>query len=207
VRFTWVPGMALSQTRKRIESLHSAVNSAQLGTNALEVSTKSTEAVGVALSAFNLRLRGSDGIELSVESAYQGSKVFALGGPFHDLYRMSSIHAKQDGRLHASGAIVGFDYFGQRWSISPRSAFYDWLYVSALARDQSLTKSLERFDCFTDIAFNPNKSFNCQARAVALHMSLRWRGQLDLALASQTSFLSVLGRVPTLNEDQPDLIG
>lgn len=207
VAFDWVPGMALSQARRRIESLHAAVRRSLNLHSALEVSSKSPDALGVSLSAFNLTVRPRSGETMSVEAAYQGSKVFAGGGPFRDIYRMPPIDAKRDERLRTGGRIVGFDYFGQRWETFPKSAFYDWLYVSALAQDERLSASLDRFECFTDIAFNPEKSFNCQARAVALHVSLRWRGLLESALASQAAFLGVLGRVPTLDDGQPDLIG
>ncbi|MFO0963726.1 MAG: hypothetical protein U0625_12610 [Phycisphaerales bacterium] len=207
VAFDWIPGMALSQARRRIESLHSAVGRVLGKNSVLEVSSKSPDPVGVSLSAFNLRLRAESGDIMSVEAAYQGSKVFASGGPFRDIYRMPSIDAKRDERLRTSGPIIGFDYFGQRWGAFPKSAFYDWLYVSALSQDERLSTSLDRFECFTDIAFNPGRSFNCQARAVALLVSLKWRGLLESALASQTAFLGVLGRVPTLDDDQPDLIG
>lgn len=207
VAFDWIPGMALSQARKRIEALHAAIARDLHKGAALEVSSKSPDPLGVSLSAFNLTVKAASGEVMSVEAAYQGSKVFAAGGPFREIYRMAAIDAKRDERLRMSGRIVGFDYFGQRWDTFPKSAFYDWLYVSALAQDERLSTSLNRFDCFTDIAFNPDKSFNCQARAVALHVSLRWRGLLGSALASQAAFLGVLGRVPTLDEGQPDLIG
>jgi hypothetical protein len=207
VTFEWIPGMALSQARRRIESLHAEIDRTLHKSFVLEVSSKSPDPVGVSLSAFNLKLQAASGETMSVEAAYQGSKVFADGGPFRDIYRMPSIDAKHDERLRTSGRIVGFDYYGQQWTTFPKSAFYDWLYVSALAQNERLSASLDRFECFTDIAFNPKKSFNCQAQAVALHVSLRWRGLLESALASQAAFLCVLGRVPTLDDDQPDLIG
>jgi hypothetical protein len=120
---------------------------------------------------------------------------------------MPPIDAKRDERIRTSGPIVGFDYFGQRWETFPRSAFYDWLYVSALAHDERLSGSVDQYECFTDVAFNPKKSVNCQARAVALHVSLKWRGLLGSALASRVAFLGVLGKVPTLDDGHPELIG
>jgi hypothetical protein len=207
VAFDWIPGMALSQARRRIQSLHSAIGRSLQRESVLEVSSKSPDVLGVSLSAFNLRVRSAAGESMSVEAAYQGSKVFSSAGPFRDIYRMAPIEAKRDERLRTSGGIVGFDFFGQRWATFPKSAFYDWLYVSALAQDEQLSTNLDRFECFTDIAFNPEKSFNCQARAVALYVSLRWRGLLAPALASQAAFLGVLGGVPTLDDGQPDLIG
>lgn len=207
VSFTWVPGLSLQQARKRIDALHAAVRTVLKVRHILEVSTKSSSHLGVELSAFNLSLISPSGRAISVESAYQGSKVFTSNGPYHDLYQVLPLEAKQDQRVRAGGRIVSFDYFGQQWSAYPRSAFYDWLYLSALARDRDLSRAVEPFECFTDIAFNPKKSFNCQARAVALHVSLRARGVLDEALSCQTKFLALLGRVPTLDDTQPNLFG
>ena len=41
-----------------------------------------------------------------------------------------------------------------------------------------------------DIEFNPKKSFNCQARACALLVSLRTLNKLDDALESQSAFIA-----------------
>lgn len=207
IQFDWIPGMSISQARKRIDALHEAARRTLGIENILEVSSKSANSLGTALSAFNLRLGTPDGSMTTVESAYQGSKVFAGTGPFHDIYRMPSIDAKRDERVRTSGRIVSFRYFSEEWPTIPRSAFYDWLYVNALAQNQDLSKSVADYGCFTDIAFNPEKSFNCQARAVALCVSLQWRGALEQALQSQGAFLETLGRVPTLDDGQPDLIG
>jgi hypothetical protein len=207
IEFDWIPGMSLSQSRKRIDALHEATRKRLRISRILEVSSKSADQLGTALSAFNLRLQDPDGLHPTVESAYQGSKVFAGAGPFHDIYRMPSIDAKRDDRVRNGGAIVGFRYHCDEWPTVPRSAFYDWLYVTALSQNRELSNEVAGYDCFTDIAFNPEKSFNCQARAVALCVSLQWRGALDRALKSQEAFLETLGRVPTLDDEQPDLIG
>ncbi len=39
--------------------------------------------------------------------------------------------------------------------------------MTALFQNPELSKELLRFEAFTDIAFNPQKSLNCQARAAA----------------------------------------
>ncbi len=59
----------------------------------LEISTKSDELLGQRLSAFNLKIETDMG-EISVEAAFQGSKVFEQGGPFTDIYRKDSYAAK-----------------------------------------------------------------------------------------------------------------
>ena len=110
---------------------------------------------------------------MSVECAYQGSKVFEGGGPYHDLYAVSSREAKKDPRLRNSGEVIAFDFLGESFPIEPQTAFYNWLYITALSQmDSRLEKELEEFEGFSDIAFNPKHSINCQARAVAVFVAL-----------------------------------
>ena len=52
--FEWFSGFAISQKQKSIESLHHAILKADADARPLEISTKSREAIGVNLSAFNL---------------------------------------------------------------------------------------------------------------------------------------------------------
>ena len=61
--------------------------------------------------------------------------------------------------------------------LEPRTFFYDWLYVSALAGHPELVNELEHRAAFTDIEFNPKRSINCQAHSVALFQGIAggWR--------------------------------
>ena len=61
--------------------------------------------------------------------------------------------------------------------LEPRTFFYDWLYVSALAGHPELVNELEHRAAFTDIEFNPKRSINCQAHSVALFQGIvgGWR--------------------------------
>ncbi len=190
VPFEWFPGFAISQMQKSIQSLHAAA-AAQRIVPIIDISSKSTEKLGVALSAFNLKLEAK-GLMLTVESAYQGSKVFEQGGPFRELYTASSRDAKMDERIRQSGDLVAFDFMGERWPLNPTSAFYDWLYINALRCNPSLSNALLTYQGFSDIAFNPSKSWNCQARAAAVYVSLQSRGLLDAALSSQGAFIQML---------------
>ena len=190
IEFHWNPGFAPIQKKKNIVALHEAA--AKRGLSALlEVSTKSEEKIGQHLSAFNLKIKTTLG-EISIESAYQGSKVFENGGPFHDIYEMDSWSAKKDQRLKNSGQIKEFNYFGQRWPIIPKTAFYDWLYLSALEPHQEYLKRLFEYEGFTDIEFNPEKSINCQARTCALLVSLIKIDALSDALRSQSDFVAMI---------------
>lgn len=172
IEFKWFPGFSKKQVQKTIESMHEAA--ARLGISpVLEVSRKSRSSLGASLSAFDLLLKSPFGQEISVECAYQGSKVFEKGGPFHDLYLATSREAKTDERLRNSGEVTAFDYFGKEFPIEPQTAFYDWLYMTALShRSARIVEELRPYKGFSDIAFNPKSSINCQARAAASFVSL-----------------------------------
>ena len=128
------------------------------------------------MSAFNLKFRAPSGQTMSVECAYQGSKVFDEGGPYHDLYGVSSREAKTDRCLQTSGELIGFNFFGEYFPIEDKAAFYafyDCLYIKALWEyGRNLAPELIKFQGFSDIVFNPQRSFNCQARAAAIFVSL-----------------------------------
>ncbi|APA86124.1 hypothetical protein BJG93_12480 [Paraburkholderia sprentiae WSM5005] len=189
VDFQWFAGMALSQAQKSIASLHA--HAAEDGLHdLLEISSKSPDEDGVALSAFNLSfttLKYSR--TFSVEMAFQASKVFERGGPYKDLLETDSRTAKRDERLKASGRLVKFIFMQSEFPLQPTTYFYDWLYINALAKNRHLWGTLKKAGGFTDIAFNPAKSLNCQAFSAALFVSLEHAGKLDEALASPQSFL------------------
>lgn len=157
----------------------------------LEVSTKSDELLGQKLSAFNLKLDTPVG-RLSVESVYQGSKVFEFGGPFIDIYSMNSKSAKTDLRLKKSGELIGFNYFGETWSNIPRHAFFNWLYLTAIYPYKGILKQLENYQSFSDIEYYSKLKGNSQARACALLKSLIKLNLLDAALVNQTSFIELV---------------
>jgi hypothetical protein len=175
IEFQWFPGFALSQTQKSIRSLHDAAQK-QGFFPILEISTKSEKSLGVLLSAFNLELSATEHLTISVESAFQGSKVFKYGGPYKDLYTKSGKEAKTDPRIKNSGPLVGFDFFGEKFTLEPKTAFYDWLYLRALCTHKNLSTSIMVYKGFSDIAFNPEKSINCQARSAALFVALENAG-------------------------------
>jgi hypothetical protein len=205
VDFQWFPGMALSQARKSIEALH-VVARKEIGvTEVLEISSKSPTELGVSLSAFNLMIKTvKHEREFSLECAYQASKVFERGGPYLDLLDARSIDAKRDLRLVESGRLTGFSFFGTKWGLQPLTAFYDWLYINALHKHRSLAEQVLNYSAFSDIAFNPERSLNCQAYAAALYVSLHQRGLLTTeVLKDQQRYLSVIstGSVSNAHEN------
>lgn len=176
--FNWFPGFSISQKQKSIESLHRSFLEKYEGKRVLEISSKSESELGVSLSAFNLQIELSSGHKASVESLYQASKVFEKGGPFVDIRYKTSLEAKRDERLKASGEVIGFMHKRERWDIEPKTAFYNWLYLNVLNLNDDLKNEVVQYDAFTDIEFNPKKSFSCQAEAIALYVSMRRKGLL-----------------------------
>jgi hypothetical protein len=200
VEFQWFPGMSVSQKQKSVDSLHANAQNIEGLDRVLEVSSKSREELGVSLSAFNLNFTTLKHKQtMTVECAFQGSKVFERGGPFVDIFDMTSREAKKDDRLRSSGRLVGFSFFGARWELEPQTAFYDWLYINALNKQASLTEHLLTYSAFTDIEFNPERSINCQAYSVALYVALHKRGLLQKALSSKEDFLNVVGSATISN--------
>lgn len=192
VSFEWHPGMAPSRKRMNVASLHEAAHACSLSP-LLEVSTKGDNPLGQRLSAFNLTVDTPETGEISVESAFQGSKVFTRGGPFTDLYGMSGRQVKSDQRLRTSGSLLRFEFAGERWGLQPVTAFYDWLYLRALKQHPELGAELPDFAGFTDIEFNPKRSLNCQARSCALYVALVKSGRLEQALADKDAYLGTVG--------------
>jgi len=205
VDFQWHPGFAKSQKQKSIRDLHAMALETYHVKNPLEVSSKSEDLLGVALSSFNLKFTTKKGRTLTVEAAFQGSKVFENGGPFKDIFDKTPLNAKRDARLRNSGSLTKFEFFGVDWPLKPLTSFYDWLYIKALLKNEKLASAVTDHDGFTDIEFNPERSINCQARAVAFYCALYHSDKLEYALQSQEVFMSLYpGRVA--DPHQPDKI-
>ena len=205
VEFEWFAGMATSQKQKSINSLHKAAQLEGIS-DILEVSTKSEEVLGNQLSAFNLTYTTSKGKVLLLEVAFQGSKIFENGGPYHDLYDKDPLEVKKDERVSKDFIITGFDFQGELWNNEPKTAFYDWLYINAVNQKldndtEFLFENISGYSAFTDIEFNPKKSLNCQARSCAVFVSLVRKNLLSIALESRESFLDVLSDDPFYNVD------
>lgn len=208
VDFEWFPGMALSQAQKSVESLHAAARDAVGVESILEISSKSKLELGVKLSAFNLMIKTvKHEREFSVECAYQASKVFERGGPFTDLLSKTSLEAKRDPRLNLHGRMTEFVFFKQIWPLEPRTAFYDWLYMNALHKHPEFSGDILGYEAFTDIAFNPERSINCQAYAAALYVSLVRRNMLDRTfLQDQQRYLDTVKSMKVSNSHENTVV-
>ena len=202
VEFKYSTGFAISQKRKSVNSLHEAFLQYHPDYKVLEVSTSSELQLGMLLSAFNLR-RTIDGKSYSVEALFQASKVFENGGPYEDLLNRPNYEIKKDTRLKDSGYLTGFRCFGEEFPLEPKTFFYDWLYINALKENPRISNQLMEFNAFTDIAFNPTKSINCQARTCAIFVSLNKAGVLEEALKNKDNFVSIVyGGAPVKYEQE-----
>lgn len=190
VDFTYYPGFSTVQKQKCIDSLHNAFKQQYGDTSILEVSRKSSLELGIKLSAFNLKYSFAD-VTTTVESAFQGSKVFVDGGPYSDLILKPSAVAKKDPRIRSGSNLIEFRLNGCSFPIIPQTFFYDWLYCNAVVQNASLLESALQYMAFTDIEFNPQKSINCQARSMAILVSLA-RSNLLSIVSSPDSFLEAV---------------
>ena len=67
-----------------------------------------------------------------------------------------------------------FIFNGISFPLEPKTYFYNWLYINALMRNKKLIQEIldYGYNAFTDIEYNPKKSINCQAQALAIGISL-----------------------------------
>ena len=192
IEFKFYNGFAISQKIKSINSLHKSAKAEGIK-NILEISTKSNSEIGWALSAFNLMVEFDGDKQISLECAFQGSKVFEGNIQYKDIYHKTSIEAKKDVRLKQSGNIIGFEFEGEFWENEPKTAFYDWMYINALYKNRrDIVDELLTYSAFSDIEFNPKKSINCQARTCAVLVSLVKLNLIDEALRSKDRFIKIV---------------
>ncbi len=192
--FVYYSGFALSQSRKSIESLHDhfVSNNREFDGLLLEISTKSNFPLGVRLSAFHLMYSFMDGRQYSVENVFQSGKCFSNGQRYPEILDLSASEAKKYPALRTSGDVVSFQLEGTEYPTEPKTFFYHWLYVNALFQNQDLANEVVKYRAFTDIAFNPAKSINCQARSAALFVALHESGLLHEAISSPERFTELV---------------
>jgi type I restriction enzyme M protein len=168
--------------------MHDKINEQYPNLRVLEISTKSSVPLGINLSAFNLKFYDTENQMHCIENVFQSSKVFSNGGPYRDLLNCSPRDAKRDERLKTSGELECFDFESVVFQLEPKSNFYDWIYVNALCQNPKLSDELinNGYTAFTDIEFNHKKSVNCQARAVAIFVSLFYANNLAVVKSQET---------------------
>lgn len=191
--FPWASGFSEVQKKKNIVSLHETAKRYGVE-NILEISTKSAEKLGRHLSAFSLKVYVGDE-KFPLESVYQGAKVFEKSGPFPEIFDMPPREAKRFIRENDRGRLIRFELEGKRFPLSPKNAFYDWLYIRALVDHSDWISRNVKYDAFTDIEFNPAKQVNCQARAFAEYLSLLSRSKLQDAADDFETFADMLSPI------------
>ena len=75
IEFDYFSGFAVSQKQKSIRALHESFMDLFPEKKILDISTKSTENLGISLSAFNMEIN-NEGKRINLECAFQGSKKF-----------------------------------------------------------------------------------------------------------------------------------
>jgi len=207
VEFKWFPGFSTSQKQKSIESLHQNYLVENPDSKILEISSKSIDPLGMQLSAFNLKIQHNQQ-KIPVENIFQSSKVFEKGGPYMDLLLAPPREAKTDARLKGSGELIKFNFLGE-WPLNPKTLFYDWIYLKALSENHHLSMELIKYDAFTDIEYNPSKSFNCQARSAALFVYLHNHNLLHKVLEDsnylKTRLDGIYGKSEMIETQQQNL--
>ena len=207
IDFPWVMGMAKSQARKRVLSLHEAATKVSLE-NLLEISTASNSTVGIRLSAFNLSVTVNfgtlDSLNLqthSVETVYQSSKVGRYAGknigPHPDWLGLTGKEVKSNIKGIKMDSIELYRYGKNAWPSQPSESFFTWLYINGLMQQGGLIEQLAQYDGFTDIYFNPKKTKNCQARAAAQAVSMYKIGQLETIMKTRRSYLQFAKEHPS----------
>lgn len=194
VDFEWFPGFSKVQKQRSVESLHNSFSQYH-NQNILEVSTASIKELGVALSAFNLKIETKKGYHFTVEQLFQTSKVFKREGVQTKLLEegMDSKNLKKRMReLHETDELTGFECFGRVFKLKPETLFYNWLYIQALVNNPELSLKILEYNAFSDISFNPKKSINCQAEACAIYVMLKRKNNLDEALKSTEIFEEIV---------------
>ena len=204
IEYIFSPGFAKIQKEKNIKSIKENIEKKEGFENKiLEISTKSDTDLGVKLSAFNLSIKTKKDRIISVEMLFQSSKKFEKGGPFLDILDKDSKFAKKDTRLRESGELVSFIYKGEKWELEPKTLFYDWLYINVLninIEEKKINlKEIKKYQIFTDVEFNHEKSINCQARSLALYIVLHNMKQLKKSLKDKEVFKKNLKKIYNLS--------
>jgi len=182
VEFEWNGGFAKTQKQKNIRALHENYRERRSDKKVLEISSKSLQEGGEALSAFFLPKYVPElGKSVPVECVFQSGKIFMNGGPYKDLLCATPREAKKDERLKTSGRLKCFMFDGKEYPLIPKTIFYDYIYINALLENEKLAEIALQYDAFTDIEFNPEKSLNCQAKACATFVALSRLGLLSQA--------------------------
>lgn len=167
--FDFFGGFSLAQKQRTIDAFHEAIYNDGID-SVLEISRKSKDPIGNALSAFNLMLT-INGQTRPIECIYQSSKVFNNNIQFKEALELQPLQAKkliQEKVENQNLILTGFNCFGVDFPLSPTTIFYDYIYVLALSQNHAVSSKVVENYCFTDVEFNHKKQFASQARSCAI---------------------------------------
>ena len=194
IEIKWL-GTVPVKMKEHLRELHAKLSTLYPDKKILEISSYSSDPLGVSLSAFNLQFFHKDANKLlPVEAVYQASKVSTAGGPHLELLDATGKEAKNSTKKKSKDKLVCFELYGDKYPITPDTLFYDWLYINALLQPQNkqLVDELLKLDAdiYTDVAFSIN-GIACQAKSVAIFMSLNKQGLLRQKTASLEEFRTI----------------
>ena len=141
VTFTYIKGMAFSQKVKNALSFHQSIQEQFPNDRILEVSTKSSNDLGVALSAFNLKLD-----DRPIESIYHSCKVFSDGVRFDFLRDWAPRDVKRYIRENGDKELKCYRYSDEDIPLETGTLFYDYIYIQALRQVPEVSVLLENYD-------------------------------------------------------------
>lgn len=156
VNFKWISGCSYNNKCRTRDSLEEEIEKIYDVDKWLEISTVSDKDIGKKLSALNLMLTLSNSNSYPVEKIYQSSKVY------------------EDGK------ITSFKFKSTEFENNPYGMYYDYIYMLALYQHKDYHQLIKDYNLFTDIFFNPKKSLNTQARAIAIFKTLYNNDYLDI---------------------------
>lgn len=200
VDFQWTPGATSGQKKSNIDRLHAAAGHRNL-TRLLDVTPESGNQSGSRVLPSNLAVEDDRHYIIPVLAAFHGSKVFASGGPFVDLYRKSQKDVLIDPRLTGSGKLHGYRFMGLEWGLKSESMFYDWLVVQSIDRYPGLNSEIRGYGGFTEISCPSGGVSICHARSCALYVGLAEKNLLGEVAASQDLFIKILIQDPFYQGD------
>lgn len=194
IDFNWFAGYSIGQKQKSVESLHANAIELELCSSPLEISTKSKVVLGYNLSAFNLKGYSTDPAYsngCSLETLYQTSKVFNDGTHCTEYLSINPKETRKKIREKEHLGLKEFKEGGTSWPLEPKGCFYNFIYIRSLNQFPEMMEQLSKYDAFTDIEFNPQKSFSCQAEAISIFIGLI-NAKIDISnvLSSKEKFLN-----------------
>ncbi len=203
--FDFYSGFSVEQKQKTINAFHKEIYKSGIK-NVLEISRKNDNEIGIRLSAFNLQILLNEH-KYPVECIYQSSKVFG-DKQFLECLNMQPGDAKRFVKECVESeqlSLTKFSLLGIDFPLEPKTLFYDYLYIVALSQNFELSTEILKYDCFTDIEFNPKKQFASQARSCAIFKYLHNHNLIEEYLEDIEKFKTIYTIIDAKNMKQLSL--